>query len=114
MELSTLCETPPQHLFDLVLFGVEIRFEIAFCTKYAQFYKTVLAGISFLESRFWGRLGAALGQTWSRRGAKRGADPGQACFRRGQKGAQKRWNPRLESAIWGARLKASGRPNATA
>ena len=61
-----------------------------------------------MESRFWGRLGAALGQAWSRRGAKRGADPGQACFRRGQKGAQKRWNPRLESAIWGARLKLPG------
>ena len=40
-----------------------------FCTKCTQFYKTVLAGISFLESRFWGRLGAL----WARRGA--GVEP---------------------------------------
>ena len=60
--MSTLRETPPQHLFDDVLFGVE-------STKYTQFCKTVLAGISFLECRFWGRLGAL----WARRGA--GVEP---------------------------------------
>ena len=39
------------------------------CTKYIQFYKTLRAGISFLESRF----GVGLGQLWARRGA--GVEP---------------------------------------
>ena len=39
------------------------------CTKYIQFYKTLCAGISFLESRF----GVGLGQLWARRGA--GVEP---------------------------------------
>ena len=67
--LSTLRGTPPQHLFDVVLFGVEIWFEFVF----AQSIYTVLQnavclnfvfGKSLLESA-WGRFGPGVEQARS-------------------------------------------------
>ena len=67
--MSTLRETPPQHLFDDVLFGVEIRFEIVFAQSTHSFAKQ-----SWLEFRFWKvAFGVGLGQLWARRGA--GVEP---------------------------------------
>ena len=66
--MSTLRETPPQHLFDDVLFGVEIRFEIVLHKVHTVLQNSLgwnfVFGKSLLGSA-WGSFGPGAEQAWS-------------------------------------------------